>query len=300
MIKYMHIERLGNDEVEGILNGTVYVFPKLDGTNGQLFLNTDFGDGFVDCASRNRELNIENTNQGFWNYKENNYSLYLDYFQKYPHHILYGEWLVPHTLKTYTKEAWNKFYVFDVYDIQSGKFIPYDEYLSLLLEFNIPFIPLIAKIENATEEYLVKFLDQNTFLVEDGKGSGEGIVIKNYDFINKYRRVCWAKLVRNEFKEENKLEFGVPEHELIPIELKIAQEFVTEGRLNKVRAKIILELGTAWRSEYIPRYLNTVWFEIITEELWNILKKFKNPKINFQDLNRFVIKQIKEIDKESF
>ena len=32
---YQHIERLGTSEVEGILNGEVYVYPKLDGTNGQ-------------------------------------------------------------------------------------------------------------------------------------------------------------------------------------------------------------------------------------------------------------------------
>lgn len=27
--KYTHIERLGRDEVDGILNGTVYITPKL-------------------------------------------------------------------------------------------------------------------------------------------------------------------------------------------------------------------------------------------------------------------------------
>ena len=27
---YQHVERLGNDEVQGILDGTVYLFTKLD------------------------------------------------------------------------------------------------------------------------------------------------------------------------------------------------------------------------------------------------------------------------------
>ena len=31
--KYMHIERLQNQEVEDILDGNVYVFYKIDGTN---------------------------------------------------------------------------------------------------------------------------------------------------------------------------------------------------------------------------------------------------------------------------
>lgn len=37
----MHLERYGNDEVGGIEQGTTYVFPKLDGTNAQVWLNED-------------------------------------------------------------------------------------------------------------------------------------------------------------------------------------------------------------------------------------------------------------------
>ena len=32
---YQHIERLGTPEVDGILDGKCYIFPKIDGTNGQ-------------------------------------------------------------------------------------------------------------------------------------------------------------------------------------------------------------------------------------------------------------------------
>ncbi len=36
--KYMHVERLGKEEVGGITNGKCYVSPKLDGTNGQIYM----------------------------------------------------------------------------------------------------------------------------------------------------------------------------------------------------------------------------------------------------------------------
>lgn len=39
--KYQHVERIGTDEVEGLLDGKVYVFPKLDGTNTQVYLNDE-------------------------------------------------------------------------------------------------------------------------------------------------------------------------------------------------------------------------------------------------------------------
>jgi hypothetical protein len=45
-------------------------------------------------------------------------------------------------------------------------------------------------------------LDKNTHLMQDGE-IGEGIVIKNYDYVNKWGRVVWAKIVRNEFKERH-------------------------------------------------------------------------------------------------
>lgn len=45
---YQHVEKLGTAEVDGILDGTVYVFPKLDGANASVWLD----DGEVKCGSR--------------------------------------------------------------------------------------------------------------------------------------------------------------------------------------------------------------------------------------------------------
>jgi len=296
MIKYMHIERLNTDDVEGILNGTIYIQPKIDGTNGQVY----FENPTIQCASRKLLLDANNTNQGFYNYVVENSGMFMAYFLKHPYHILYGEWLVPHTLKTYRKDAWRKFYIFDVFDSYSGMYLNYDKYYLELQEFNLPFVPVIGKLYNAKEEDLIKYLENNKFLIEDGKGSGEGIVIKNYEFVNKYGRVTWAKLVRNEFKEDHIKTMGYPEEQLKPIELSIAETFVTEGRLNKIKAKILTEKETGWNSKYIPEYLGRIWNEIVTEEMWNILKEFKNPIINFKNLNRFIIHVTKEIDKEVF
>ena len=53
--KYQHVERLGTDETDGILNGDVYIFSKLDGTNTSIYLN-DKGRREVLSAWRNRKL----------------------------------------------------------------------------------------------------------------------------------------------------------------------------------------------------------------------------------------------------
>lgn len=37
--KYQHVERFGKKETQGIEKGTVYIFPKLDGTNGVVWFD---------------------------------------------------------------------------------------------------------------------------------------------------------------------------------------------------------------------------------------------------------------------
>lgn len=40
--KYQHVEKLGREECEGVLDGMVYCFPKIDGSNGCIFLGKAF------------------------------------------------------------------------------------------------------------------------------------------------------------------------------------------------------------------------------------------------------------------
>jgi len=295
MRKYMHIERFGNTEVDGINEGLCYIFSKIDGTNGSIWLENNE----LKCASRNRDLSEYQDNAGFYKYVMENKEKYLAFFNEFPTVILYGEWLVPHTLKTYRDNTWYKFYVFDVYNIEKDEFINYEEYNLWCIEYYIDFIPALCKVNNPSLDTLHKVLDKNIFLIKDGCGYGEGICIKRYDFINKYKRVVWAKLVRNEFKDsmiknETPKLFGKD-----LIEEKIIDMFVTESLIDKTYAKIVNE-NDGWSSKNVPQLFSTVYYDLIKEEMWEILKKFKNPVIDFKLLNRLVVLKIKEIKKELF
>src|SRR5574344_2705502 len=221
--KYQHIERFGTDEVENINIGKCYIFPKIDGTNSSCWLNAD---GELRCGSRNRELTIEKDNAGFYAAMIKNENI-INYLKAHPTHRIFGEWLVPHTLKTYRADAWRKFYVFDVAidndELERGlEYIPYDVYAPMLEEFGIEYIAPLRIVKNGDYEYFVHCLEVNDYLIEDGKGVGEGIVIKNYNFYNRYGRQTWAKIVRAEFKEKNRRVMGAPETEKIMFEEKIA------------------------------------------------------------------------------
>ena len=286
-LKYQHIERLGTAETNGIEMGMCYVFPKIDGTNSQLWQEK----GELKAGSRNRELTLDNDNAGFYNWAVTKMSTIGQFFLIHPDLRLIGEWLVPHTLKTYQKNSWNNFYVFDV--MEGENYLPYDIYKVMLDEFGIEYIPPICKIENPTYERLVNQLEKNSYLIEDGQGNGEGIVIKNYNYKNRYGRVVWAKIVKNEFKAKHAKCDVTEIKENKIIEQEIVNKFVTKDLIEKEFAKIENEIG--WSSKQIPRLLNTVFYCLVKEESWNFVKEYKNPTIDFKRLLFFTINHIKKV-----
>lgn len=282
--KYQHIERLGTSEVEGILDGTVYLFTKLDGTNQVVY-----SDGHeVMSGSRNRCLTVENDNAGSYSYVLSQ-EKFKKFFEKYPNVYLYGEFLVKHHIHTYEDDAWRKLYVFDVMQ-EDGSYLTYEEYVPMLEEFGIEYIPLIAKLENPTEEQVREYVDKCTFL-QTGDNIGEGICVKRYDYTNKYGRRTWAKIVRGEFKQTKKANKPIVGE---VIEKDIVDNFCTEQFIRKEYEKIVNDVGE-WNSKMIPRLLGTVWHEFVKEETYNFVKKYKNPKIDFKVLNIMVTDRVKEV-----
>jgi hypothetical protein len=297
--KYQHVERFGTDEVENIELGICHVFPKIDGTNGSVWLDN----GQVCAGSRNRTLSLEADNAGFLDSIIKD-SRIIGYLLKHPEHRIYGEWLVPHSLKTYRDEAWRKFYVFDVcVDSEGGnevEYLPYSAYATILEEFKIDYIPLLAEVRNGSFEQFVELLSKNTFLIKDGLGVGEGIVIKNYSYKNRFGRTTWAKMVRAEFKEIHSKTMGAPivQGEKM-VEESIVEKYCTTALIEKEHAKIVNEMN-GWSSKYIPRLLSSVFYALVSEESWNIVKEFNLPRINYKTLNALVIGKIKAEKKDIF
>lgn len=313
---YDHLCRIGHEKVGGILEGEVFVFPKIDGTNASVWLK----DGEVQCGSRNRILTVEDDNAGFCRYINSDEALEIrNFLALHPEIRLYGEWLVPHTLKTYREDAWRKFYVFDVHQKDVG-YLHYNVYWNELLSdySDINVIPPLAEISNPSSEQLEKLVEQNTYLIQENAGVGEGVVLKNYYWRNSRQEQPWGKMVRNEFKDQNKLLFG---HAKIVgeriIEAEIAKEFVTASLVNKTRAKVVLDVANAeygnsypsaklkgveesYRHKIIPQLLGRVYHDLVEEEIWEILKKFKHPTIDFKKLQRYVTLSIKELAQDLF
>jgi len=292
--RYQSIKKFETMEVENIELGKVYVFPKIDGSNASVWLDGDD----IKCGSRNRELTLDNDNAGFCKYILEESDNIHQYLYANPTHRLFGEWLVPHTLKTYESDAWRKFYVFDV--MIDDEYINYDTYKEWLDEYDIDYIPAICSITNSSPDRLFHQLGSNNFLIKDGEGVGEGVVIKNYDFVNQFGRNTFAKIVRADFKEKHSKLMGHPEiNEVESVEVKIVKKFIDSNMVEKEYSKIVNNKG-GWDSKFIMELFNRVYNALIDDSIWEILKEFKNPTINFRALKNFVIHEVKEYKRDLF
>lgn len=290
--RYPSLKRPGTAEVAGLEEGEVYAFPKLDGANASVWLSTD-GESIV-TGSRNRICTVDSDNQGFAAYIQGERrEKLLPVLKQNPTWIIYGEWLVPHTIKTYRPEAWRRFWIFDVWD--GEQFLHWDDYSTQLPGLDL--IQPMAILKRPNADQVANLLERNTYLLQDGS-LGEGVVLKNYDWTNRFGSVTWQKVVRNQFKEENQREFGVQvigaahEHET-----EIAERYVTSGRLEK----ILERLGTGMeRARKIPALLSSAFHDVVTEEIYGFVKSTKPmPTINFKLLHRRIVEKVKQINPEA-
>ena len=289
--KYLEVERLGKEDVEGILFGECVIFSKIDGTNASVWLDKD---GIIQCGSRNRQISLEKDNLGFCSYINKTLHPKIEKLLKvYPDYRLYGEYLKPHTLKDYRDSMWDKFWIFDVFkdDIP----LHYKEYRFILQEYGLDYIVPYKTITNPSMEQLMTLMERNTRGMKPGT-FGEGIVIKNLLYKNKFGRLVYGKIVRDEFKEANAKVFGPPKIKgPKQDEIEFTEKFIIRSRIDKLLAKL-QELEYKAK---IPRFLETLYHEVIEEELYGFVNR-SNKILNFNLLRYLVFKKAKELTPELF
>lgn len=301
-IRYQHVERLDSDETKGLTEGICHIFPKMDGSNNCAYSE----DGELRTMSRNKETFPPG---GFPEFAANHLGIGR-LVRDLPGIRIYGEWMTPHTVKTYLPEVWDRWFVFDVvtedvdaiyhYTDSEGRertieckgrvYIPYEEYAPLLDAYGIEYIPPLAVIENPETEFLKKLADEgNTWMM--ASGCGEGIVVKRYGYTNRYGRTPWGKLLSKDFsnikivgRNNRHLEKGER-----CVEREIVLKFVGPELVAKEFAKIQDEEGRVIPSQL----LGMVWHCLITEFMWDAVKKFGNPKIDFKALRKECDYQVK-------
>jgi hypothetical protein len=312
--KFDHVERLGHLETHGIEDGVVYVFAKLDGSNGSIWID-EAGD--VQCGSRNRKLGDGSDNHGFraWATGDSANAVSLR-GALLPGLIFYGEWLVPHTVRNYVQEAWRRLWVFDVFDIAAGRYLAWDDYGPRLMSAGVDVLQPIAVMDKPTSAQLLDVLKADRTLLAPDAVGGEGIVCKRYDWQNRFGRQPWAKIVNGEVMGRSRAT-RIPNIGGADFETAIAAKFVTPEMVNKTRAKAVAEIAnktgidlmhegstqlieSQYRCRVIPALLGMVYADLVREEMWAIVKEAKDPRIDFGSLRRACQNRTKELAVDLF
>lgn len=290
---YLHVERLGKTEVDNILNGTVRLTSKLDGTNACVWADKN---GCMHYGSRKREISVEDDNAGFAAWMESNRleaQLLIKACQANLHWIIYGEWSVGKVgaIKKYTEQAKDKLWIFDIYDRETEKYLTWDELEAALIIYDLLHyrVKLLATLTNPTLDDIIKIANENTFLLEDTGTLGEGVVIRRDNYVNCYGRYAVAKYVREDFKPDTpKIKRIIQAGE---IEQDFINRYVTKSELEKAKAKTALTCGEDYapgNGKFIGMFLNLLWKDTLEENIVDFCKRTKNPQIDFAALNGLI------------
>ena len=307
--RYMHIEPLNTTDTDGLLNGTCYIFDKLDGMNAQVWLDYIDAKGteipVIRCGTRNKELNYENrkNGRGFFEFVINNPQLKL-FLLEYPHYRLYGEWLIQGFKTQYKDLAYDQFYVFDILyeDTITTGWVDYKVYAPLLRRFSLDYIPLIKEVQNPTSFSIKRAYQDANFLVPNKKNPGEGIVIKNYQFVNQYGRTVWGKYKGEETAKSTKDTESTKtvNFSTVPVEEYIVSKYLTAEFIQKEKIKLAVA-NQGWQRTLIGQLLKTIIHEFLKELLPIAIEDFKGKLlIDFDLLNKIIVRRTKNLCPELF
>lgn len=283
--KYPKIHRLGKEETDGILDSEFIVQEKVDGANISIFEK----DGKLRCGTRTRMLPQDESFNGFQEAVQSNLQLAM-YFSKNPGHILYGEWLIKHTI-TYPDEAYRKIYLFDIYDKTTGQFLSQDDVKSEAEFLGLEY-PHIFAIGRIAEEEIKEFVGKSAIAP-----AGEGVVLKAVDFINKFGDHAYAKIVHEKFKESNAIVFGGNnKHSETYWEMYVVNKYCTTARVQKIMQKLQAETEHRLDLAETPKVAGSCYHDMITEEIWEIVKKV--PSLDFRKLQGLCMRKFIQIYKD--
>lgn len=288
--KYPKIFCLGHKENYGILMGNplLYITEKLDGSNMRFWLE----DGKLNFGTRNVELGV------------------LDKIPKSHMHLDAAKWLCSNLNKDNMRENYTYFgemmmtkhtlkyskaspvMGFDIWlhtttfedERPIGRFLTYDVAMKHFDKIGMPYIPPIYSGRDAWRPENLKALIGKSEFADRGM---EGIVIKAYDKYNKHGRQLFAKIVSEEFSEENKAAFI--EEKIPGPEGKLIQRYCTKPRVKKIVDMLTVEFGYELDMT-LMKYLPKAVFEDIIEEEWREIVYIREP-IDFKFMRKKIAKR---------
>lgn len=295
---FIHVERLGKECTEGILDGICEITPKLDGTNACLYLSDE---GLLCAGSRTRSLTKEKDNAGFYNwvFSDAEQALKLrELMLNNPTWIVYGEWGVGRvaSIKDYDEVSKDHLWIFDVYDSAVNQYLKYHEWFGEMTRYGLDeWVVPVTVLDHPTMEQIQELAEKNKFLLNGANHAGEGVVIRNYNFRDNYGHYQVAKFVLDEYKQNKaKKQKSADPTDIVQA---IIENYCTSAEMSKAVNKICLLLGMDHfdlsNNKAIGMTLQMVWNESILSECADWVKKYKCPVVDFSALRMACFEKVR-------
>lgn len=194
-----------------------------------------------------------------------------------------------HTV-AYPEELYKHVYFFDIYNKVTHEYVDPELAEDVFKKYKVKYVPIIETLKHPQIEDVKKYLTINTF---KGIPQQEGVVIKRAGYVNKFGRTQWAKIVNEKFQERRKEIWKRPKKNE-PVEGKIALTYTTRARVEKMMNKM-QDSQTKVDERRLGELLQRVYHDIITEDAWEFIKKYKNPVIDFKVLKKEMDNEVKRI-----
>ena len=232
--KYTDVIRLGKSQTENVIQEGDYISitEKIDGANSSFCLDETNQLG-ISCYSHKTLLSEEMRLRGFYDWIEIN--IFPIKIKLNPNYRYYGEWLCSHKV-IYKPEIYNNFYLFSIWDEEKQEYLSDNVVKSEANKFNIQTVTYFYEGKFISFEHLMSFVGKSDKTLEINKG--EGVVVKNVNYKDRFGNQLFVKLVSEKFAEVQKQK--LPKDPNIDSELtEKIKSVLTIARVDKLIHKLV-------------------------------------------------------------
>lgn len=292
--KYMDIIRYGKTNTQGVIKDgdTISITEKVDGANASFTRDYDNPVG-VSCYSRRLALNEENTLQGYYGWVQDNIVPIKDDLNSTFRYI--GEWTTPHKIQ-YKEEYTKTFLLFSIWDEDTDQYLS-DEIVQQEAErLGLKTVEYFYYGKFISYEHMASFIGKSNITKEPN--TGEGIVVKNVYYFDKYGKQVFVKLVSERFAEMQKQK--LPKNPNInQKEVALIKSVLTKPRVDKLMHKLVDE-EIINREDFVIENMGKLLKLLGTRVLEDMLKEESDILVNIEEkqLNKQIGKLLPLVLKE--
>lgn len=191
----MNLKNVGNLEV----GEEISITEKVDGANGSFTLDIEGVNG-VSCYSRRMTLNEYENLSGFYQWVQKN--IVPQKSNLNPKYRYFGEYVLQHKA-LYKPEIYNNFYLFSIWDEELEEYLTDKIVKEEAKKLHLNTVPYFYEGPFISIEHIESFIGKSDLTAE--LNTGEGIVVKNINFRDKYGKQQFIKLVDKSFKEKENI-----------------------------------------------------------------------------------------------